>query len=70
MYVLRAAGYHHIQLIDPDGLEYVSRWKRPIKKALLHLYVAHKRFSFRVSGSAYHQPSPQVFGWEVRVCAA
>lgn len=69
LYVLREAGFEDIEFLDPDGLGESRGWKKWVKKLLLKLYIQNKLFWNKITGSAYHAPSPLIFTWEVK-CAA
>jgi 2-polyprenyl-3-methyl-5-hydroxy-6-metoxy-1,4-benzoquinol methylase len=69
-YVLRAAGFTQIDFIDPDGLDGVSSFKKPIIKILLKIYRFRKNFWNKVTASSYHRPSPQIFTFELKALAS
>lgn len=69
LFVLRESGFSNIQFIDPEGLACTSGMKKYIKKILLNLYKANKTFWNKVTGSAYHAPSPRIFTWELKCLA-
>lgn len=66
-YVLKAAGFESITLLDPDCTEHLSLLKKLVKKFLLKIYILRINFWNRVTSSSYHQPSRQVFSFELRV---
>ena len=68
-YVLRAAGFSTVQLLDIDCTAGLAPHKKFIKKALLSLYRLNYKFWNRITGSAIHQPSPFVFSYEVKALA-
>lgn len=68
-YVLMAAGFNDVQMLDPDSLEGLALWKRLPKAVLLGAYKLNYRFWNRVTSSVVHGPSPSVFGFEVRAVA-
>ncbi|PAF46713.1 hypothetical protein BKH46_06930 [Helicobacter sp. 12S02634-8] len=65
-YTLLMAGFEHITLIDPDCLVGITRPKKIIKKALLALYKANRKFWNRITSSSYHLPSPEVYSYEIK----
>ena len=69
LYVLREAGFTDIEFLDPDGLSPSAGWKKWIKYLLLKVYVGNKLFWNKVTGSAYHRPSPMIFTWELKCLA-
>lgn len=67
--MLREAGFTDIEFLDPDGLSNSTGWKKLFKYLLLKVYVGNKLFWNKVTGSAYHQPSPMIFTWELKCLA-
>jgi SAM-dependent methyltransferase len=68
-YVLKAAGFSKIKFLDINGLEDSNKYNKVIKYLLLILYKANKRFWNRVTSSAYHEPSPQIYSYEIKALA-
>jgi 2-polyprenyl-3-methyl-5-hydroxy-6-metoxy-1,4-benzoquinol methylase len=68
-YVLKAAGFETVILLDPDCTEGLSPLKRLVKKLLLKIYILRKSFWNRVTSSYYHKPSSRVFSYELKVLA-
>ena len=68
-YVLREAGYTDIELRDKDCLAGLLGFKRVFKKLLLKTYRANNTFWNRVTSSSYHQPSPVVNSYEIKMLA-
>jgi SAM-dependent methyltransferase len=69
IYVLRAAGFKSVTFLDPDGLAETPFPTRLIKRLLLRLYAGNRHFWNRVTGSAYHRPSPELFTFELKALA-
>jgi len=69
LFVLKAARYCNVQIIDADCTEGLSAYKRIQKKALLYLYKQQFKFWNNVTSSSFHQPSPQVFSYEIKTIA-
>lgn len=71
LFVLREAGFKKdkIEFLDADGLALSKGWKKIIRRVLLALYKKNKVFWNKVTGSAYHQPSPVIFTWELKCIA-
>lgn len=69
LFVLREAGFKNIEFLDKDGLGASAGWKKIVKKLLLSIYICNKKFWNKVTGSAYHAPSPQIFTWEIKCVA-
>ncbi len=68
-YVLSKAGFHTIAFVDTDCTEGMSVMRRTIKRALLSIYRAKYRFWNRVTNSATHVPSPDIFSYEIKATA-
>ncbi len=69
-YVLKAAGFKTIEFLDIDcTLDIKSKIKVYIRKFFLRLYKLNKNFWNKVTCSSYHQPSPQIFSYEIKVRA-
>lgn len=69
LYVLRAAGFMDIQILDPDGLADSRGLVKWVKSVLLKLYRANRWFWNKVTGSSDHKPSPAVFTFDVKMLA-
>ena len=65
-YVLRAAGFSEVSFIDIDCTAGVSWPKKIIRQILLGMYTLNLTFWNKVTGSAFHRPSPKVFSYEVK----
>jgi len=68
-YVLKAAGFDKIEFLDIDCTLGSSKIKSIIRKFFLKLYVANKKFWNKITCSSFHQPSPQIFSYEIKVKA-
>lgn len=68
-YVLKAAGFTEVEFIDIDCELGLPKYKVLIKKMLLKLYIANKIFWNKVTSSSYHEPSPRIFSYEIKVKA-
>lgn len=68
-YVLSKAGYADIAFIDTDCTEGMGPVRRSIKRLLLAAYRANYRFWNKVTSSATHAPSPQIFSYELKAIA-
>jgi len=68
-YVLKAAGFENIKLIDPDCTEGLPLPKKIIRKAFLMIYKKRKQFWNKITSSSYHKPSPQIFSFEIKALA-
>ncbi len=69
LYVLKAAGFTSIEFIDPDGTKHMSPVKRVIIKTLLAYITWKERLRNKVLQTFYHEPSPKIFSYEIRVAA-
>jgi cyclopropane fatty-acyl-phospholipid synthase-like methyltransferase len=68
-YVLRAAGFKSIKLLDRHGLDGTVFGFKAIKWCLLMLYVLNYKFWNYITSSSFHRPSPQIFTYEIKVLA-
>lgn len=68
-YVLKAAGFEKIKFLDIDCTLGSSKIKSIIRKFFLKVYKINKNFWNKITCSAYHQPSPQIFSYEIKVKA-
>lgn len=66
-YILKAAGFEHIEFIDIDCTLGSSMTKSLIRKFLLSLYRKNKKFWNKVTCSSYHNSSPVIFSYEIKV---
>jgi predicted TPR repeat methyltransferase len=69
IYVLKAAGFNSIKFLDPKGIENSSFAKKIFKELFLSIYIFKKKFWNKITSSAYHQPSPHIFTYELKVLA-
>ena len=65
-YVLRAAGFDPVSILDPDALDASRGFKRMARALLLRVYRANYFFWNKVTGSAVHAPSEVSFAFEVK----
>jgi len=65
LYVLKAAGFTNIRFLDSYHISERSLIKRIIKKTLLNIYIANKKFWNKVTSSSFHKPSPLIFSFEL-----
>jgi len=70
LFVLKAAGFGDVQIIDADCTYGISKCKKTLKLILLYFYKRQLRFWNKVTSSSFHRPSPQVFSYEVKAIAA
>lgn len=70
LFVLREAGVRNIELLNLDELGASKGVKKFIKKCLLKLYIMNKDFWNKITGSAYHAPSPRIYTWEIKCIAS
>jgi SAM-dependent methyltransferase len=68
-YVLKAAGFNKIEFLDIDCTLDNSKIKSIFRKLFLKIYVVNKNFWNKITNSAYHQQSPQIFSYEIKVKA-
>ena len=68
-FVLKAAGFDKIEFLDIDCTLGSSKIKSTIRKFFLMLYVSNKKFWNKITHSAFHQQSLQIFSYEIKVKA-
>ncbi len=69
LYVLKAAGFKNITILDPGDLLDKPIVKRVFKQFFQYIYRINKRFWNSVNSSGYHYASPVVYTWELKVKA-
>lgn len=69
IFVLKMAGFSDIKIIDKDALAGSKGIKKIIRIAFLKIYKAKIAFWNKITNSAFHAPSPQVFSYEVKILA-
>ena len=68
-YVLKAAGFDKIEFLDIDCTLGSSKIKSTVRRFFLMLYASNKKFWNKITHSAVHQQSPQIFSYEIKVKA-
>jgi 2-polyprenyl-3-methyl-5-hydroxy-6-metoxy-1,4-benzoquinol methylase len=68
-YILKAAGFEHVEFIDIDCTLGASPLKKILRIIFLFLYKTNKKFWNKITCSYYHQPSPQIFSYEIKAKA-
>jgi hypothetical protein len=58
-----------VDLVDPLCLEGLPPWKKVIRKSVLKVYALEKRLINKMIGSSYHESSPLVWSFEVKMAA-
>ncbi len=69
LYVLKAAGFKKTTFLDPDGTENSIGFSKILKKIFLPLYRFRKLFWNRITSSSFHQQSPNIFTFELKILA-
>lgn len=69
IYVLRSAGFTEIEFIDPDGTKHMSILKKIIIKALIKLHKLKENFWNKVLQTSFHNVSPRIYTFELKVAA-
>ena len=67
VYVARMAGFADIRFIDVDATAGSSLPRRTLRRLLLAAYRANRHFWNKVTASAYHAPSPEIYSYEIKV---
>ncbi|WP_395001658.1 class I SAM-dependent methyltransferase [uncultured Helicobacter sp.] len=70
IYALKMAGFSDVIIIDKDALAGSSRLKKLVRKVFLKLYKLQYRFWNKITASATHSPSPDVFSYEIKALAS
>jgi len=65
-YVLKAAGFNTIEFLDIDCTLGSRGVKKVIRNILLKIYILNMNFWNKVTCSAYHKPSQQIFSYEIK----
>lgn len=69
-YVLKASGFSSVEFLDTDCTAGSSSFlKRVLRRFFLRLYRWNLGFWNKVTCSAYHAPSPQIFSYEIKALA-
>ncbi|MBK7560881.1 MAG: class I SAM-dependent methyltransferase [Chitinophagaceae bacterium] len=69
LYVLKAAGFSHIEFIDPDGTKHMSYIKRVIIKTLLAYHIFKENMWHKILQTSFHKTSPRIYTFELKVVA-
>ena len=69
-FVLRSAGFKHIEFLDIDCTTGLPRWKAMIRKFFLNIYKLNILFWFKVTSSNYHYSSPAIYSFEIKAVAS
>jgi SAM-dependent methyltransferase len=69
-YVAKMACFEYVDFMDVDCTDGGGRLHKyliwPVKRTLLKLYRANRRFWNRVTNSAYHAGSPEIYSYEIK----
>lgn len=68
-YVLRASGFKSVEFLDVDCFSGQRGYKTALKKILLKLYIKNYNFWNKITNSACHAQSPQIFSYEIKAKA-
>ena len=69
LYVLKAAGFEEVTLVDPQCLAGLSKPRIYVRKFLLNIYRLKNTFWNKVTASSFHKPSPEVYSFELKMKA-
>lgn len=69
IYILRQAGFKEIRFVDQKCLLGLSMIKIVLKEFLLYVYKLRLIFWNKVTNSYFHDPSPLIFSYEIKVLA-
>jgi 2-polyprenyl-3-methyl-5-hydroxy-6-metoxy-1,4-benzoquinol methylase len=68
-YVLRASGFSQVEFVDIDCTDGMNPINKFVKRVLLDIYRLKIKFWNKVTSSAFHAPSPQIFSYEIKAIA-
>ena len=68
-FVLKSAGFEHVEFMDPLGTTGSHPVVRFMKRILILIYKTKIAFWNRVTSSSYHRSSPQIYTYELKVLA-
>lgn len=68
-FVLKKAGFEDIKFVDIDCTEGLSKLKKLIRILLMKYYKFKIDFWNKVTASYFHEPSPKIFSYEIKVMA-
>ncbi len=68
-FVAKAAGFDRIEFLDIDNTENLKLPKKIVKKFFLKIYKIKIRFWNKITSSAFHSESPNIFSFEIKVLA-
>jgi predicted TPR repeat methyltransferase len=69
LYILKAAGFSKIQFLDPNGTENSNPVLRIVKNIFLPIYKFNKYFWNKITSSSFHEQSPNIYTFELKVLA-
>ncbi|HRH33299.1 MAG TPA: class I SAM-dependent methyltransferase [bacterium] len=69
-YVLKAAGFKNLEIIDPDCLAGLSYGRQLVRKILLSVYKIRIAFWNKITASSFHKPSSSVYSFEIKMVAS
>jgi SAM-dependent methyltransferase len=69
IFVLKAAGFKSIEFMDKYGTDGTRFGIKYLKLFLLSIYILNVKFWNYITASSFHQPSPQIFTYDVKVLA-
>lgn len=69
LYVLKAAGFKEVTLIDPQCLAGLSKIRSCVRKFFLGIYRMKNTFWNKVTASSFHKPSPEIYSFELKMKA-
>ena len=69
-FILRCAGFKHVDFLDIDCTIGLPIWKALPRKFLLNVYKLNKHFWNKVTSSTYHYSSPAIYSFEIKAVAS
>jgi len=69
LFVLKSAGFKNVNFLDVKGVDDTTPFKKIFKLFFLGMYMLNKQFWNSITSSFYHNPSPVIFTFDLKVLA-
>ncbi|MCE3036861.1 class I SAM-dependent methyltransferase [Helicobacter sp. faydin-H20] len=70
IYVLKMAGFENLEFLDKDCLDDLKGIKKLMRQFFLKLYKINNKFWNKITCSAFHAASPEIFSYELKIKAS
>ncbi len=67
LYVAKMSGFETFEFLDPHCLEDLHGTKKILRQFFLSLYKFQFNFWNKITSSSFHQTSPQIFSYEIKM---